>query len=404
MTKFAAICMIVTGLFSCKREILTREPLSNYEANTYAEVFKVFWNGMNSNYLFWDKESIDWDSVYRLYKPKFDSLDRQEYSDTIQNRCFQFLADMTKDLKDGQYSLLFWPGGDVYFENKLYKSYISFTPKLFRTQLVHDALPDTLFDYIIQYNYLKNFDYGIYRDPVTMQPFQIVTGTLSKGNKNVIYTSLNSFAIKESYDYNYSSRPTRPVIKNLFDNIHRSNCDALLIDLRNNRGGNMEDINFFAGQFTSRPVLFGYSRYKSGTGRLDYTPRLPMSITPQEKAADFKKPIIILTDIYSSALCETVINAFKALPETSVTIIGEHTYGTGGFILGDDIANGGSFQVGNFASARVSNTAVQDKNGNFNFSGINPDIEVKYNASSIKQMLASGVDIQLEKAIQFINQ
>ncbi len=403
MAKFAAVCLILVGLFSCKREIPERELLSNYEGNSYAEVFKVFWNGMNSNYLFWDKETVNWDSMYRAYKPKFDSLDMQPYTDTSQNRCFQYMADMTKDLKDGQYALLFWSGGDLNFEDHLYKSYISFMPKMFRTQRVREALPDTLFDYIVQNNYLNNFDYGVYRDPNTMEPFQIITGRLKKGSKNVIYTSLNSFAIKEGYDYNYSTRPARPVIKNLFDNIRKSNCDALIIDLRNNRGGNMEDINFLAGQFTSKPVLFGYARYKNGTGRLDYTPQLPMSITPQEGAKDFKKPIILLTDIYSAALCETVILAFKSLPETQVTVIGERTYGTAGFLLGDDVTNGGSFSVGSFAAVRISNTAIQDKDHKFNFSGINPDIEVKYDASSIKQMLKSGVDIQLEKAIQFIN-
>jgi C-terminal processing protease CtpA/Prc len=258
-----------------------------------------------------------------------------------------------------------------------------------------------LFDYVIQYNYLKNFDYGVYRDPQTMEPFQIITGNLKKGSKNVIYTSLNTFTLKESFDYNYSTRPTRPVIKNLFDNIRKSNMDALIIDLRNNRGGNMEDISYLAGQFTSKPVLFGYARYKSGTGRLDYTPQLPMTITPQAGATDFKKPIVILTDIYSSALCETVINAIKALPETSVTIIGERTYGTAGFIMGDDVANGGSFNVGSLASVRMSNTAVKGLDGKFNFSGISPDIEIKYTPASIKQMLSSGVDIQMEKAIQF---
>src|SRR6188768_76747 len=96
---YVLLCLMVVGLFSCKREVPERELLSNYEANNYAEVFKVFWNGMNSNYMFWDKETIDWDSVYRAYKPKFDSLDEQAFSDTTQNRCFQYLADMTKGLK-----------------------------------------------------------------------------------------------------------------------------------------------------------------------------------------------------------------------------------------------------------------------------------------------------------------
>jgi hypothetical protein len=402
--KFIALCAIAIGMFSCKREMLKPELLSNYEGNSYGEVFRAFWQGMNSNYLFWDKETINWDSMYRTYKPKFDSLDLTPYSDTTQNRCFQYMADMTKDLKDGQYALQLWQGGDFQFEGKLYKSYISFIPKLFRTQQVRPALPDTLFDYVIQYNYLKNFDYGVYINYNTGQPFQIITGNISKGTKKILYTSLNMFAMKEAYNYNYSSRPCRPVMKNFFDNIHKSNCDAVIIDLRNNGGGNLEDINFLVGQFTSKPFVFGYARYKSGSGRLDYTPSVPMSVTPQEGAKDFNKPIILLTDIYSGALCESVINAFKGLPGANVTLIGEHTYGTCGFMTGNDISsNGGTFNISNFATVRMSNTAAEDKDHKFNFSGIQPDIELPYDSASIQRMLSTGMDIQLEKAIQFIN-
>jgi hypothetical protein len=77
--------VIMIGLFSCKREIVKPELLSNYEGNNYGEIFTAFWSGMNSNYLFWDQESTNWDSVYRAYKPKFDSLDAQGYTDTTLN-------------------------------------------------------------------------------------------------------------------------------------------------------------------------------------------------------------------------------------------------------------------------------------------------------------------------------
>lgn len=400
----AVLGLLITGLYSCKRDIPRRELLSNYELNNYGEVFKVFWNGMNSNYQFWDQETVNWDSMYLAYKPRFDSLDMRPYSDTTQNLSFQYMVDMTKSLKDGQYALLVWGGGDYRFEDNLYKSYITFAPKLMRTKQMRDALPDTLFDHVIQNNYLDDFDYGVYRNFNTNQIFQIITGRLSKGARNVLYTSLNNFGMKEAYYADYTSRPPRPVIKNLFENIRKSNCDALIIDLRNNRGGNLEDVDFLAGQFTSKPVLFGYARYKSGAGRLDYTPLLPMRITPQAGAADFKKPIVILTDIYSAALCESVILAFKALPETKVTVIGERTFGSAGLIGGSEIStNGGTFNVNSFATVRLSNAAIQDKNHQFNFSGITPDIEVKYDAGSINEMQRTGVDIQLEKAIQFIN-
>ena len=67
------------------------------------------------------------------------------------------------------------------------------------------------------------------------------------------------------------------------------------------------------------------------------------------------------------------------------------------------IISGVRTPIGNFAGARMSNAAFMDKNHQFNLSGINPDIEVKYTATSMQQMLQSGIDIQLEKAIQIIN-
>jgi carboxyl-terminal processing protease len=407
LPKFILVLGIIASLSSCRRDITKRELTSNYEGNSFSEVFSAFWNGLNSNYMFWDGETVDWNDMYRVYKPKFDSLDMLQYSDTVVNRCFQYMADMTKDLHDGQYSLAIWGGGNYRFEDSLYKSYITFIPKLLRTQRIRPALPDTLFDYVIQNNYLTNFDYGLYRSPKTNQVFQISSGKISKGTKNILYTNLNMFAMKESYDASFAARPPRPVIKNLFDNVHKSNCDGIIIDLRNNRGGNMEDVDFLVGQFTAKPVPYGFVRYRSGSNRLDYSAPLPLTIKPQPGSTDFKKPIVILVDIYTASASEAVILAFRSLPETKVVLIGEQTYGTSGIVVanGNDIStNGGSFNMGSFASIHMSNAALMDKDHHFNFSGLKPDTEVKYDAASINQMLHTGIDIQMEKAVKYFNQ
>src|SRR5687768_10751502 len=103
------ICIVasgmIVGLYSCKKDIPKRELLYDYEVNDILELFKILWLGMDSNYLFWDKEAVNWDNVYREYKPKFDSLNMRRYSDTTMYICFQYMVDMTKDLKDGQYAL-----------------------------------------------------------------------------------------------------------------------------------------------------------------------------------------------------------------------------------------------------------------------------------------------------------
>ncbi|MCU7547895.1 S41 family peptidase [Chitinophagaceae bacterium LB-8] len=385
---------------------MKRELTSDYEINNYGEFFKAFWNGVNTNYVFWDIETVNWDSMYQIYKPRFDSLDLKPLSDSTQNLCFQYLADMTKELCDGQFYLNIPSGGNFTFDGEYYKDYVVFMPKLFRTLKTHAALPDTLFDHIVQNNYLSGFDYGQYRNINTAEIFQIITGRISKGSKDILYTSMNNFMIKEGYNSTIPSTrpPARPVIKNFYDAIHKEDCDAVIIDIRNNRGGNLEDVDYLVGQFTTKPTLFGYTRYKSGVGRLDYTPFLPMSITPQANAKDFSRPVIILTDIYTSGLGETMVQAFKALPNAKVTLIGEKTFGSAGLISTNaTTALGGPFTLGSFAFVRMSSSAITDENRKFNFSGFAPDIEVKYTDAGIATMLKTGVDPQLERAIQFIN-
>ena len=90
----AIILVVAVGFSSCKREILKPELVSNYEILNFGEVFNAFWNGVNSNYLFWDQETVNWDSMYRAYKPKFDSLDMLNYSEEPERRpvCFSRMA------------------------------------------------------------------------------------------------------------------------------------------------------------------------------------------------------------------------------------------------------------------------------------------------------------------------
>jgi C-terminal processing protease CtpA/Prc len=283
---------------------------------------------------------------------------------------------------------------------------IGFSPKLMMTQRTNPVLPDTLFDYIIHNNYLNDFDYGQYWDPSSSQVCQTITGTLSKGTKNIQYLGVNTFILKAAYyDPGYSDRPIHPVLKNFFSAMRQQDCDGLILDLRNNRGGNLEDIDFLVGQFTASPLLFGYMRYKSGSGRLDYTPSVAMNVTPQPGATDFNKKIVILTDAYTASLSEKVIMAFKALPSATVVTIGATTYGSCGLISADGIAtNSGSFAMATFGSVQLSNIAVEDTRHQFTMGGIVPDVKVAYDATGIAQMLKTGVDIQMEAAIRYLNQ
>ena len=181
--RYIAIALVLLGATSCQREnLVKRNLLSDYEVQSYGEMFEVFWKGINTNYVYWAQDPLNWDSIYTAYKPRFDSADQVNAKDGIaaQNMAFQYLVDMTKNLKDGNYLLQVNGGGDFTFADSFYRGMIGFSPRLMMTQRTNPVLPDTLFDYIIHNNYLNGFDYGQYWDPISSQVCQTITGTLLK--------------------------------------------------------------------------------------------------------------------------------------------------------------------------------------------------------------------------------
>ena len=72
-----ALLLIGFLMVACRKEV-TKERLTSYYGKSYTEVFEAFWNGMNTNYVFWDIETVDWDNMYKTYKPRFEYLDQQK--------------------------------------------------------------------------------------------------------------------------------------------------------------------------------------------------------------------------------------------------------------------------------------------------------------------------------------
>src|SRR5688572_28008907 len=103
-------CLLLVLLLSitmgaCRKEVTT-ERVTSYYGRSYSEIFEAFWNGMNTNYIFWDIEKVNWNNMYTTYKSRFESLD-QEKGDPYKTaqKAVQYLVDMTKDLADSHLSL-----------------------------------------------------------------------------------------------------------------------------------------------------------------------------------------------------------------------------------------------------------------------------------------------------------
>ena len=149
--------------------------------------------------------------------------------------------------------------------------------------------------------------------------------------------------------------------------------DALILDLRYNRGGNVHDDVL---QFLSQR---SYLQWKQRGGKM----------APQPNFSPSSRPIVLLLNEHSLSDAEMTGAGFKALGLG--TIIGTETYRWIIFTSGKGLVDG-SF-------TRLPSWGCYDLDGNdLEMTGVAPDIFVK---NTFKDRV-EGNDPQLDKAIEFI--
>jgi carboxyl-terminal processing protease len=224
----------------------------------------------------------------------------------------------------------------------------------------------------------------------------MVTGTI---NQNIIYFHFNTFYVQLVHDSTYIYSTWNRFLYYL--DAPPKGLRGLILDLRSNNGGAISDLTYIAGRLINKEIDFGYTRQKSGDGRLDYTSWVPAHFEPYytENQA-FTRPIVILTDQNSISMAELTTMALKMLPNTHV--IGDTTWGaTGPLNSGLADYNGGQFVFDNFGFVRTSIVQFKYHNGMiYEGKGFPPDEYVPYSRDS----LLAGNDVQLSAAVNFINE
>ncbi|MDO6433146.1 S41 family peptidase [Flavitalea sp. BT771] len=377
------IFLILALLFiGCKKVQLPPGASSTGPPSDFNGVFEMFWNNMNTNYVFWDLDTTRWDAVYTRYQPLFARLDLQRSEDV--KTSLQYFRDMTQGLLDGHYSITF---------SNAFIAGSAISPGYERLRKRPDFHP--LFPYAandigyLDAGYKEGYDSSEYPSHL----LHVISGTI---DHTILYFTCNEFSLFKS-SVSPVHNAAQDVLQYFFSRLSDPSLKGMIIDLRGNTGGDLSDLNFLAGHLFDQPLHFGYTRSKGGNGRLDYTPWVDAVVTPVPGAQKFQLPLMVLADIFSASLAEQMTMALRSLPGT--TVIGETTRGATGAITANDVYNAGPFTVPGFLSVYTASAEFKYLDGRvYEGKGFPPDIPISFDLVE----LTAGKDPALEKAVSMV--
>ncbi|HVX50207.1 MAG TPA: S41 family peptidase [Chitinophagaceae bacterium] len=391
---------------SCRKEISSVNQTGNTPTGNFSQVFEDFWTNMNNNYVFWDVDSTNWDNVNTIYAPKFSSLNLYDSADNI--KAIGYFKEMVDGLTDSHFTL--FPGGGYIqpaHDRKLKNP--QFVENMFGTAPYSPSV-DGYFYYTNALDSLYLGEKVVGVDTTgSIKDMYAVSGIIS--STNILYLSFSKFALVSAYQG--ASPKIKAVLDYFFNKLSSNTITGLIVDVRGNIGGDISDLNFLVGSLISSPLQIGYTKSKSGTGRLDYTPWAPAVVTPRPGATAFTKPIVVLADGESVSMAELTTMALKRLSNT--TVVGDTTWGANGPLTSNDVYNAGSFNFGNvytnietgatsyYGNAYTSSTQFKYIDGKvYEGKGFPPDVDIKQTLNTVFLRNNYIDDPQLDKAITLL--
>ena len=333
---FAVLIFLLLSVLSssCIRE--------DVSGNTPQANFESLWRIIDEQYCFLDYKNevygLDWDEVHSRYSKRITS-DMSSYN------LFEVLSEMVNELRDGHVNLSSGYGTSQYRE-------------------WFDSYPRNFSD-SIQSNYLGK-DY-VNTSGLTYQ--------ILENNIGYVYCSSFSNGIGDgNLDY---------MLKEM------ELCDGLIIDVRNNGGGNLTTAQRLAARFTNEKVLVGYMCHKNGPGHSDFSTPKPVYINPSN-GIRWQKKVVVLTNRRSYSSANDFVNSMGQFP--NVIIVGDKTGGGSGLPFSSEIPCGWSI--------RFSAAPMFDPQMNQLEFGIDPDVKVDMSATDMQQ----GKDTMIEVACSLLKE
>lgn len=322
------------GLTSChKIEERADDPRGNFEA---------LWSILDEHYCFFREKGVDWDQVHDKYA-------RRIGSEMTREELFIVCADMLDELRDGHVNL------SAPFNTSYYRKWWSDYPQNFNKRLIEESY--------------FNFNYR--------QSSGMMYGLLENNIGYIYYESFSAIVGEGNLDYALNFLAA---------------ARGLIIDIRDNGGGSLTNVETLVARFIDRPTLVGYISHKTGPGHDDFSEPYAITYNPAGPGrVRWAKPVVVLTNRSTFSAANNFASVMKLLP--GVRIAGATTGGGSGMPYSSEIPCGWS--------VRFSACSMLDANGVSTEGGVTPTEGCAVDMDP--QDALNGKDTMLEKAMELLN-
>lgn len=327
---FALFVLLAIGSIGTSCESYNFDFENNPQGNLDA-----LWTILDKNYCYFDYKEINWDSIGTSYKAR---VTPNMSNDAL----FDLMGQMLSELKDGHVNLI------ATHDITRYWSWKEDYPANFNSNIIDEYLST-------DYATASSMKYKILEDNVGYIYYGSFSNPVSNSGLSQI---LNRMAI----------------------------CNGIILDVRNNGGGNLVNVERIASRFFNERALVGYISHKVGPRHNDFSDLFPKYLD-SSNSIRYQKSVVILTN----RGCYSATNEFVSTMKHAhnATIVGDKTGGGGGLPFSSELPNGWSVR---FSTSPTFNAAKE----HIEF-GVEPDVRLSMTASDINRMRDTYIEYAREK-------
>ena len=298
--------------------------------------FEALWKIIDEKYCLFDDKTANWDSVYSAYHQRFDTMKIVKYEDYY--RLFDGLEEMLNELEDGHVNL--YSPFDISVCSKWYEGY----PQNFDSEILSKY-------YLKDYRRANGLNYSrIDGDSIGY----VYYGSFSDG-----FSLTNWLAV-----LNYFAK-----------------CRGIVLDVRNNGGGSMENAYRLAAPFFTKDTVVGYWQHKSGPGHEEFSEYEPMIMN--ESMGIWRRPVVVLCNRRSYSAANFFVSMMRYAD--NCLILGGKSGGGGGMPMSYELPNGWMVR---FSSVKMYDRDMQSIEG-----GVRPHLLVNQHSEDKDDLIEEAVNL-----------